>query len=226
MSDTNLTLKQQVIKEIPPGFIRALYERVGYVYPTSHAKISNDPLLGEEQANYVLGHYRRGLAEKIFWDTGFEYGLAVECMQPDNGGCKHVRVSSENFKFSMCHVSTCGGFPKHSDSREQSSKINDHLQQQFMFPFESEVESANQPFYGIFVHTEITKKKDIFNSLHLGFPNTDFNGWVDEPIDIRDLIDIQQRLFQDRDDVYAEVQNDNPVWKYTKIDADEDKGKK
>jgi len=207
------TLKQLLINEIPPGFSRALYDRIWDIYPESFTAMFTDPLLGDEQANYVLGYYRRGLAETVFMNTAAEFGLSTKLVQPENGGCKHVYVSTGRFGFTMFHVPSRAGFPKHSDCREQSSKINAHIQQQSLFPIDSRPDK--ETIYGVFVHTEHIGKKDAFNSLSVGFPNPKFSDWVEEPIDIQDLIDIQQKRFQDQEDVYAESQHTDPVWKKT-----------
>ena len=54
----------------------------------------NDPALGEDQANYVFGYYRRGRAETVLMNTAAEHGLKVKMVQPENGGCKHVYVTT------------------------------------------------------------------------------------------------------------------------------------
>lgn len=206
------TLEQLVIASLPPGFVTALLAWIEKIYPESCASIFNDPMLGEQQANYVLGFYRRGLAETVFMNTAAEHGLQVRFVQPDNGGCKHVFVSAGRFGFTMCHVPTSGGFPQHSDAREQSSKINELISQGKLFPEESEPEN-NEDIYGIFVHTERAGDKGVFRSLSLGFPNPEFDDWVEEPINLQDIVDIQRRLFQDQDDPHAKIQKSDPVWK-------------
>lgn len=205
-------LKQLLIDDLPPAFIRVLLERIEQIYPESYMSMLNNPSLGEEQANYVLGYYRRALGESVLQNTAAEHGLSIQLVQPDNGGCKHIYISTEKFGFSMCHVSKSGGFPKHSDSREQSSKINEHLSQGSLFPIEST--TNNQKFYGVLVHTEHSGKKDSFQSLCVGFPNRDFDDWIEEPINLHDLMDIQHRLFKNHDDLHAQIQNPTPVWKH------------
>lgn len=207
----NSTLRQLLVTDLPPGFVRVLYEQLGKIYPDSYAMMFNDPALGDTQANYVLGHYRRARAETVLMTTAAEHGLNVIEVQPENGGCKHIYVKTRNFGFTMCHVLTPGGFPNHSESREQSSKINEHLAQGSLFPVASEPDK--EVIYGVFVHTEQTGKKDEFNSLYIGFPNPAFDDWIEEPIDLQDILNIQQRLFQNQEDVHAQIQNPVPKWK-------------
>lgn len=210
MSD-NPTLKQLVIADLPPGFVRALYERIAHIYSQTFAHVSSDPELGEDQSKYVLGHYRRGCAETVLLRTAIEHGLKAKVIQPDSGGCKHVKISSGHFSFTMCHVLTPAGFPQHSDYREQSSKINQHIAQGDLFPIESK--PNKEEFYGIFVHSEQVGKKDAFGSLYIGFPSPISERWIEEPTDFKDIIDIQQKIFQGQDDPHAAIQKSDPQWK-------------
>lgn len=75
MSTEEMTLKQLLIQDLNPEFVNALLQRMQSLYPETHAAMTNDPNLGEEQANYVLGHYRRGSAETILMRTAAEFGL-------------------------------------------------------------------------------------------------------------------------------------------------------
>lgn len=213
MNRLSPTLKQLLIHDLPPGFVRALLERIENIYPESHAAMFNDPSLGEEQAKYVLGYYRRALAETELTNTAVEHGLNVKLIQPENGGCKHVYVSAGRFGFTICHVETSGGFPKYSDSREQSAKINEHISQIELFPVVSEQAADEAFFNGVLVHTEQPGRKDAFKSLHIGFPTPEFDNWVDEPINLQDILDIQQRLFQSHEDIHAAIQDTTPTWK-------------
>ena len=68
-------------------------------------------------------------------------------------------------------------------------------------------------FYGVFVHTNSMGQKDVFGHIHVGFPDTDFNDWLEDPIDFQDIIDLQQQLFQEKEDLHAQIQQPVPVFK-------------
>lgn len=210
MKTSTSILKELLIDDLPPGFVRSLFERIRGIYPDSHSHMINDPNLGEDQAYYALGYYRRALAETILMRKAAEHGLKVEVIKPENGGCKCVYVASQRFGFTMCHVPNAGAFPQTSDTREQSSKINEHIAQADLFPIES---TPRKELYGIFVHTEQPGQKDSFQSLHIGFPDHNFVDWIGEPIDVQDIVDIQERIFQEKEDLHAQIQNPNPVLK-------------
>lgn len=210
------TLSQMLADTLPPGFISSLLDRLSGVYSDSHSAMINDPALGDNQARYVLGYYRRGACETVFERTAAEFGLIAKEISPETGGCSHIQVSNDTFDFSMCHVQANAGFPKHSDNREQSSQINSHMPQGDLFPIN--VSPTDCKLYGVFVHTEQLGNKAQFQSVCIGFPNTNFDDWIYEPIDLRDIQDIQIRQYQENIDSHATIQNSDPKWKTSQID--------
>lgn len=224
MKQDRRTLKELLVTELPPGFTRSLHARMEQIYPETYASVFNDPDLGEEQANYLLGYYRRANAETILMRTAAEHGLFVKTIQPDSGGCKCIYIASGMFGFTMCHVTTAGGFPQFSDTREQSAKINEYVAQGDLF-IQEDPNGNQKKIYGIFVHTEQPGNKDSFKSLHIGFPTPEFDDWLEEPIDVRDIVDIQERRFRKEKDLHEQIQNPKPVWKKNnkKVKSGDDK---
>jgi hypothetical protein len=115
----------------------------------------------------------------------------------------------------MCHVQTRAGFPSLSDNRVQASSINELLSQSTLFPIESS--PKNEEIFAVFVHTEQTNKKDSFGSIHIGFPNHKFDSWIDEPIDLMEILNEQERIIQSSDDRYGKSQDAEPRLKTDKI---------
>lgn len=224
MTTPGPTLKQLLIHDLPPGFVRALLERVEHIYADSYAAMLNDPSLGEEQAKYVLGYYRRGQGETVLMNTAVEHGLRATLVQPTNGGCKHVYVSAGGLALTMCHVETAGGFPKFSESREQSSKLNEHISQIELFPVVSVSDLVNETLYGVLVHTEQPRSKGAFGSLYIGFPTPEFDDWMDEPINLQDIRDIQERLYRGQEDIHAQLQDTTPTWKEINATSTKEEG--
>ncbi len=209
------TLRQLLINELPHGFVRSLIDKIPGIYKESYESVTNDPNLGEEQAKYVMGFYRRGAAETLLQRLSSEHGLKVNLIQPENGGCKHVRVSIGRFGAVMCHVQTRAGFPSLSDNRVQASSINELLSQSTLFPIESS--PKNEEIFAVFVHTEQTNKKDSFGSIHIGFPNHKFDSWIEEPIDLMEILNEQEQIIQSGDDRYGKSQDAEPRLKTDKI---------
>lgn len=211
MDDGNPSLRQLLAEDLPPAFLMQLHQRLNDVYRMSCEKVLADPDLGEEQASYALGYYRRALAETVLKDLSAQHHLRVESRQSENGGCKCVYAASSRFGLTMCHVQSPGHFPKYSTTREQSSKINEHISQGELFPLPPT--PSDESIYGIFVHTEQNGMKDRLGSLCIGFPTPEFDNWIEQPIDVTEIIDLQQRLFQEPEDLQSQIQSPMPSWK-------------
>lgn len=222
MTDHSPTLSQILVTDLPPGFVRSLIARFPLIYNDAYAAVYNNPDYGKPEADYLLGHYRRALAEATLRNHGVEHRLKVRMEKSEHGGCEHVRVVAGRLSLTICHITSQGAFPRYSHSREQYSLINQHLSQRQLFPVDSEPRNAD--LYGIILHTEIPGQKDKFKSLSVGFPNHEFNAWVQEPIDLLDISDIQSRKFQKQEDLQRQVQDTNPKWKIynnKKLDEEE-----
>lgn len=211
MTDQNLTLKQHLVNDLNPGFVKALIGKTDSVYAGSSAVVINDASLGDEQAKYVLGYYRRGLMETQFQRTAAEFGIKQKLVQPDGGGPKHVRVSMGHFDLVMCHVLGRDTFPQHSSTREQSAQVNEHIAQLSLLP-EYSVPGDGE-FYGIIIHSEIPGQKDQFGSIKVGFPNPAFDGWEEEPICLIEVAEMQAAFSEKLVDLQGQIQDDAPKWK-------------
>lgn len=184
------TLKQLLINDLPAGFVCEVIDRLPTIYKDSFLAVTNDSNLGDEQAKYVMGYLRRGYAEALLERAAVNHGLKSEMVQPGNGGCKHIKVSVGKFSIVTCHVQARAGFPTSSENRVQASSINEFLSQMSLFPIDSNPEIGK--FFAILVHTEVSSnRKDSFGSVYIGFPNHDFSNWIEEPIDLMEIRDLQ-----------------------------------
>ena len=86
MKSRNQTLKEMLIENIPPEFVKELIDYMEHIYADSYAAMVNDPELGEEQAKNVIGHYRRGRSETHLQRAAIKHGLKHESVQPEGGG--------------------------------------------------------------------------------------------------------------------------------------------
>ncbi len=225
MSDRDVSLKELIAQQLPPGFVKGLIDGIGNIYPMSCQTMASDTNLGEEQASYTLGYYRRGCAETLFSRMAAQYGMRQASVQPENGGCTHVCVSVGDFSLVLCHVQGINTFPQHSDNREQSAKINEHLSQGDMFPNElkeASSENKRKRIFGVIIHSENGSAKDALGSIKIGFPNPDFDAWIEEPICLVEISDLQDRKYQKTTDLQAQVQEAMPKWRTQKPDFDKD----
>ena len=225
MNPADLPLDVLLADDLPPGFVRALLDRAPGIYKTSYEAVHENPALGEEEANYVLGHQRRGEFETMLRNTSVEHGLLIQMERSKDEedrehGCKYVRVFAGLFHFTACHVISPHGFPRHSQGREQYSKINEHAAQGALFPFPSHPGEAD--LYGVIVHTEYPGHKDELRSIAIGFPNPDFSAWIQEPYELDRIENLQKLKYQKREDLRAPIQEAIPSWKRTGINKKKD----
>jgi len=206
-------LKQLLIMELPPAFVQQLLVELGKIYLHSYNNLHNDEHLGECEADYNLGHYRRSLCETVFRRLAITSNLKSSDISPQNGGWSHVQVETEKFKLDICHVQSPNAFPKPSDTRQQNSEINHHIGQQVLFAEESDNINNNEKFYGIVVHTESRGEKNNFRYAGIGFPNEDFSEWAAEPIDLSEIMDLQSLLLKKPNDMQEQIQQPKPKWK-------------
>ena len=225
MNQNALPLDLLLADDLPPGFVRALLDRTHEKYKTSYDAVHKNQALGEDEANYLLGHQRRGEFETMLRNTAVEHRLPVQMERSKDEedrehGCKYVRVFAGRFHFTACHVISPHGFPRHSRGREQYSKINEHAAQGDLFPLPSHPEEAN--LYGVIVHTEYAGQKDKLRSIAIGFPNPDFSAWIQDPYELDRIENIQKLRYQKFEDLRAPIQKATPIWKKTGIN--ENKG--
>ena len=62
-------------------------------------------------------------------------------------------------------------------------------------------------------HTSDRHDQRQFRSAQIGFPDPTFEAWVDQPIDLLDLRDMQVAAFQATEDLQGRNQDVEPKWK-------------
>ena len=216
MGSQNQTLKEMLVADLPPGFVSTLLDQAAAVYREAHAAVQHNPNFGEPEAEYLLGHQRRAHFEAMLRDAAVLYGIqfSMERSKDEDGhphGCQHVRVTAGRFAFTACHVQSPGAFPKSSRSREQYSQINEHAAQVKLFPVRSI--PKKEELYGIIVHTERRNVKGEIQSLAVGFPDPEFNTWIQEPIPLVDIAELQAVSFRKVNDPQATIQTPGLRWK-------------
>ncbi|GAB3288669.1 hypothetical protein GCM10027297_34100 [Parahaliea aestuarii] len=205
------TLKQMLLEDIPPNFVKDLVDGMPGIYADTSQAMTADPGLGETQARYCLGYYRRSRVETFLQRLAVKHGIKHVERQPEGGGPSHISVYVGRFELVMCHVPSADGFPQHSLDRQEASKANEFIAQ-MDWVGEPEAPSTSR-LYGVIIHSEQYRQKDTFGHIKVGFPNTDFNAWVEAPICLVDMRDIQARQLDEVEDIQALVQKDSVRWK-------------
>ena len=216
MPRKNQSLKEMLAVDLPPEFVCTLLERAPAVYREAYAAVWYNPDLGKREAQYLLGHQRRALFEATFRESARLHGLpfSMKRTTDERGhahGCYHVRVIVGRFAFTQCHVQSPGAFPKSSRSREQYSQINEHAAQVLLFPTDSI--PREEELYGIIIHTKHRDNKREIQSLAVGFPNSEFTAWIQEPIPLAEIEALQAASIRKVIDLQPAIERARPRWK-------------
>lgn len=214
----NATLAELLLADIPPALVRQLLEVLPDVYAKAYDDVHNNPRLGDPEAKYLLGHMRRALFETQFRDIALDCGLRIAMHTPTNGGCEHVQIMCGRFRLITCHVQSPGAFPHHSDCREQYAGVNEHISQADWLSVPSDPD--HEAVFGVLTHTSERHDQPQFRCAQFGIPNTAFDAWVDRPVDLLDLRDMQIAAFRAPDDLQGRNQDAQPKWK-KRLDDDE-----
>lgn len=215
----NATLSELLLADIPPALVRQMLDALPSVYPKAHDDVHENPDLGEPEAKYLLGHMRRALFETQFREIAIGCGIRVSMHTPTNGGVEHVQVVCGRFRLITCHVQSPGAFPQHSDCREQYAGVNEHISQADWLAVPSE--PGKESIFGVVTHTAERHDPRSFRCAQIGVPNTTFDAWVDKPVDLLDLRDLQIAAYQAKEDLQERNQDAQPKWKKR---HDDDKG--
>jgi hypothetical protein len=130
---------------------------------------------------------------------------------PNSGGCEHVQIMCGRFRLIACHVQSPGAFPQHSDCREQYAGINEHISQADWLAVPSE--PGEEALFGVLTHTSERRDQSLFRCAQIGFPDPSFSAWVEQPVDLLDLRDMQVAAYQLPDDLQGHIQDATPKWK-------------
>lgn len=204
----SIPLFDLLITDLPVGFGKSLVERMPLLYIEAFESVTHDPRFGEPEARYLHGHVRRALVEKMLRDLGVAHQMKVEMRRAEGvGGPEHVMLSVGRFCFTACHIPAMREFPQESRHREQYSLINEHADQVQMFPIGSD--PPDHAIYGIIFHRGAPGNKGKLGTLCIGIPNETCDGWIQEPINLVDLADAQERQLQQKE----EAKSAEPKWK-------------
>ncbi len=215
----NPDFSELLVQDVPPALIRQILDVLPSVYPDAYDEVHGHEKLGEPEAKSVLGYLRRGFFEMQFRNIATECGLRVDMHTPTNGGCEHVQVICGRFRLIACHVQSPGAFPQHSDCREQYAGVNEHIAQTDWLAKPSQ--PGEQSIFGVLTHTSERHDPRQFRCAQIGFPDPDFERWVDKPVELLDLRDKQMRAYQAQEDLQGRNQDPKPKWKKRQDDNQE-----
>jgi hypothetical protein len=173
--------------------------------------VHNDALIGEEGRDQLLPHIRRVLLEQKLKEIALDSGLRAEVECVNSGAHKYVAVRSGRLVLTASKTTGRNAIPRACAFREQYSDVNEHIDQQNLFPGISE--PADAALYGIIIHGPNERHKKELAFCCFGFPSPDMEKWAQEPIALADVCDYQQQRYQKTEDGRAEIQSAEPKLK-------------
>lgn len=214
----NDSLREILIADLPPSFVTRFIAAAAWAYQEAWDQCQNNTLLLDDGKMQLLPHLRRLLLEAKLQEIALDSGLRAESEPVISGAYKYVAVRSGRLVITCSKTTGPNAVPKSCDFREQYSDINEHIDQQNLFPVISN--PGKDSLYGIIIHGPGEKEMEL-GFCCLGFPSQDMNSWAQAPIALADVRDYQQQRYQKPTDDRSVIQEVEPKLK-PKFDADDD----
>lgn len=200
----NDSLREILIADVPPAFISRFLEAAQWAYREAWAQVDGNPLYAEEGRDQLLPHLRRVLLEAKLKGVALDSGLRAEPEPVTSGAHKYVAVRAGRLVMTCSKTAGPNAVPRACEFRAQYADINEHIDQQNLFPVVST--PGQESLYCIIIHGPSAFKKDQIGFCCFGFPSQDLNKWAQEPIALADIRDYQQQRYQKMADERAAIQ--------------------
>lgn len=210
----NDSLREILIADVPPAFVARVLNDAQWVYKEARAHVKNDPLLGEAERAYMEPHYRRALFERKMMDAGLDSGLVATPERVTSGAATYNLVRAGRLLLTCSKTPSRNVVTRACVFREQFADVNEHIDQQQLFPVNSTPGDAS--LYCIIIHGQSIEKPGELGYCCFAFPQKKRDDkwvWAQEPVDLADIRDYQQTRYQKRADERAEIQVVEPKLK-------------
>jgi len=191
MSDSVETLIEMLIDDVPLRFVKAVIERTPLVYKEAYSRSYEEPAWDEPEAQYIIGHNRRVVFEKMYRTEAINAGLAVD-VQSNGRNCSYTLVRSGRFILTASHVQNQSEVTKPALFREQFAGINKLLTNPLL-PF-LELDplqlSRADNVYAIVLHGCESRNPQNVGFMRLAFPSADSEAYVANLC----LFELQQKM--------------------------------
>lgn len=212
----NDSLREILIADLPPAFVTRFLEAATWAYREAWERVKNETLVTDDGRQQMLPHWRRVLLEAKLQSIALDSGLRAESEAVSSGAHKYVAVRAGRLVMTCSKTTGQNAVPRSCDFREQYSDVNEHVDQQSLFPVSSI--PGRESLYCIIIHGPTAENKGDLGFCCFGFPSRDMQKWADEPIALADIRDYQQSRYQKIEDDRAQIQPIEPKLK-PKFDA-------
>lgn len=207
----NDSLREILVTDLPPAFVLRLINDAAWVYKEAHARVLNDPLLGDAERAYMEPHHRRALFERKLMDAALDSGLQATTERVSSGAAQYNLIRAGRLLLTCSRTVGRNIVPRACMFRGQYADINEHIDQLQLFPVPSE--PGESSLYCIVTHGPSAERPDELGHCCFAFPKQEGDKWAQEPVDLTDVRDYQKARYQKTDDDRAEIQKVEPKLK-------------
>ncbi len=207
----NDSLREILITDLPPAFVTRFQEAATWAYQEAWERVRNDTLITDDGRQQLMPGLRRVLLEAKLQGIALDSGLRAESEKVSSGAYRYVAVRAGRLVLTCSKTSGRNAVPRTCEFRGQYSDINEHIDQQSLFPVCSS--PGRESVYCIIIHGPDARNKGDIGLCCFGFPSTDMQTWVQEPIALADIHDYQQLRYRKNEDDRAQIQQVEPQLK-------------
>lgn len=207
----NDSLREILIADLPPAFVNRFQEATVWAYREAWERVKNDTLITDDGRQQLLPHLRRVLLEAKLQGIALDSGVRAESESVTSGAHKYVAVRVGRLVMTCSKTTGRNAVPRSCDFRDQYSDINEHIDQQSLFPVAST--PGCESLYCIIIHGPTEQNNGELGFCCFGFPSPDMQKWTQEPIALADIRDYQLTRYQKTEDDRAQIQPVEPKLK-------------
>lgn len=195
MPDSELSIHDLVLEDLPFQFVAAIVEQAPLVYGNAHSRSYAEPAYDKAEGDYTFGHNRRAGFEAMFRREAVKAGLPATVEYTEVSKTPYTLVRAGRFLLTESHVQCKGDIPPAASFRNQHATIN-HLLMKPRLPFPEfdplkllKLSEANG-IYGIVSHGSASDDAKTPSFMRLVFPSKDCMSLVENI----DLFALRQKM--------------------------------
>lgn len=207
----NDSLRDILVSDLPPSFVRRLIDAARWTYLEAHAQMEGHSLYGEPECEYLEPHVRRALFEAKLAEIALDSGLKVTTERVASGAAQYRLVRAGRLQLTGSKTTSRNVVPRRCVFRRQYADINEHINQQQLFPVPSDPDVAS--LYCMIIHGASVERPGELGYCCFAFPTQQGDRWAQEPIDLEDIRDYQATRYSKVPDERAQIQVVEPKLK-------------
>ena len=204
----NASLRTLLATDLPDAFVSELINVANWIYRDTHEAIALDSNYDAPEKEYLLPHTRRAIMESKMRELANKHNVQVTIEENSAKNTKYSLIRCGRFALTISKAPGESQLPSKCNFRKQYAEINQHIKQLSLFPLPSNPQDSS--IYGIIIHGHDLNDQSKLAFLRIGFPEHEKRGWVEDPIDLLEIMELQALNAQARiQSEHAEQADDN-----------------